>query len=121
VFNELKNRGMEDCFVACVDGLKGLLEAIEAVYPHTQVQLCIVHTVRNALKYVPWKSRKAVAADLRAIYAAPTLEAAEQALENLAERWDDDRHGWRKFGQCRSNCPSSTQRSVQPGALIGNG
>jgi hypothetical protein len=77
--------------------------------------------VFNELKYVPWKNRKVVAADLRAIYAAPTLEAAELALEDFAERWDDDRHGWRKFGQCRSNCPSSTRRSVQPGAQIGSG
>ena len=89
VFNELKNRGVEDCFVACVDGLKGLPEAIEAVYPNTQVQLCIVHKVRNALKYVPWKERKAVAADLRAIYAAATLGAAEQALVHFSARWDE--------------------------------
>ena len=89
VFNELKNRGLEDCFVACVDGLKGLPEAIEAVYPKTQVQLCIVHKVRNALRYVPWKERKAVARDLRAIYAAATLEEAEQALECFADRWDE--------------------------------
>lgn len=89
VFNELKNRGLEDCFVACVDGLKGLPEAIEAVYPKTQVQLCIVHKVRNALRYVPWKERKAVARDLRAIYAAATLEEAEQALERFADRWDE--------------------------------
>jgi transposase-like protein len=89
VFNDIKNRGVEDCFVACVDGLKGLPEAIEAVYPETQVQLCIVHKVRNALRYVPWKERKAVAADLRAIYGAATLEEAEQALERFAERWDE--------------------------------
>jgi len=88
VFTELKNRGVEDCFIACVDGLKGLPEAIEAVFPKTQVQLCIVHKVRNSLKYVPWKERKAVAADLRAIYAAATLAEAEQALEHFAERWD---------------------------------
>jgi len=88
VFTELKNRGVEDCFIACVDGLKGLPEAIEAVFPKTQVQLCIVHKVRNSLKYVPWKERKAVAADLRAIYAAATLTEAEQALERFAERWD---------------------------------
>ena len=88
VFTELQNRGVEDCFIACVDGLKGLPEAIEAVFPKTQVQLCIVHKVRNSLKYVPWKERKAVAADLRAIYAAATLAAAEQALERFAERWD---------------------------------
>jgi transposase-like protein len=89
VFNELKNRGVEDCFVACVDGLKGLPEAIEAVYPRAQVQLCIVHKVRNALKYVPWKERKAVAADLRAIYGAASLTEAEQALEDFSARWDE--------------------------------
>jgi len=88
VFTELKNRGVEDCFIACVDGLKGLPEAIEAVFPKTQVQLCIVHKVRNSLKYVPWKERKAVAADLRAIYGAATLPEAEHALERFAERWD---------------------------------
>jgi putative transposase len=88
VFTELKNRGMQDCFIACVDGLKGLPEAIETVFPKTQVQLCIVHKVRNSLKYVPWKERKAVAADLRAIYGAPTLSEAEHALEHFAERWD---------------------------------
>jgi putative transposase len=88
VFNELKNRGVCDCFIACVDGLKGLPEAIEAVFPRTQVQLCIVHKLRNSLKYVPWKERKAVAADLRAVYAAPTLSQAEQALARFSERWD---------------------------------
>jgi len=88
VFTELQNRGVEDGFIACVDGLKGLPEAIEAVFPKTQVQLCIVHKVRNSLKYVPWKERRAVAADLRAIYGAPTLAAAEQALERCADRWD---------------------------------
>jgi transposase-like protein len=72
VFNDLKNRGVEDCFVACVHGLKGLPEAVEAVFPQTQVQLCIVHKVRGSLKYVPWKERKTVAADLRAIYGAAT-------------------------------------------------
>jgi putative transposase len=88
VFTELKNRGVEDCFIACVDGLKGLPEAIEYVFPKTQVQLCIVHKVRNSLRYVPWKERRAVAADLRAIYGAATLLEAEHALERLADRWD---------------------------------
>lgn len=88
VFTELKSRGVEDCFVACVDGLNGLPEAIEAVYPMAQVQLCIVHKVRNSLKYVPWKQRKSVAADLRAIYGAPTLSEAEQALARFAQSWD---------------------------------
>lgn len=89
VFSELQSRGVNDCYVACVDGLSGLPEAIEAVYPRTQVQLCIVHKVRNSLRYVPWKERKAVAKDLRAIYAAPTLEAAENGLQQFAERWDE--------------------------------
>jgi transposase-like protein len=88
VFNELKNRGVCDCFIACVDGLKGMPEAIEAVFPRTQVQLCIVHKLRNSLKYVSWKDRKAVAADLRAVYAAPTLTEAEQALVRFSERWE---------------------------------
>ncbi|MCB2167039.1 MAG: IS256 family transposase [Deltaproteobacteria bacterium] len=88
VFNELKNRGLQDCFIACVDGLKGLPEAIETVFPQTQVQLCIVHKLRNSFKYVPWKERKAVATDLRAVYAAVTLKEAEQALERFSERWD---------------------------------
>ncbi|HDM74839.1 MAG TPA: IS256 family transposase [Deltaproteobacteria bacterium] len=88
VFNEIKNRGVQDCFIACVDGLKGLPEAIEAVYPDTQVQLCIVHKLRNSFKYVPWKDRKAVARDLRAVYGAATLEEAEQALEKFSDLWD---------------------------------
>ena len=88
VFTELHNRGVQDCFIACIDGLQGLPEAIEAVFPKTQVQLCIVHKVRNSLKYVPWKERRAVAADLRAIYGAATLPDAEHALERFAERWD---------------------------------
>jgi transposase-like protein len=67
VFNDLKNRGVQDYFIACVDGLTGLPEAIETVFPQTQVQLCIVHKVRNSLRYAPWKERRAVAADLRAM------------------------------------------------------
>ncbi len=88
VFTDLKSRGVEDCFIACVDGLKGLPEAIEAVFPRTQVQLCLVPKVRGSLRYVPWKERKAVAADLRAVYGAVTLAEAERALERFAERWD---------------------------------
>ena len=88
VFNELKGRGLQDCFIACVDGLKGLPEAIETVYPHTQVQLCIVHKLRNSFKYVPWKDRKAVAKDLRAIYGAKTLVEAQEALDQFSQNWD---------------------------------
>ena len=89
VFTEIQTRGVEDCYIACVDGLKGLPEAIEAIYPQTQVQLCIVHKVRNSLRYVPWKERKIVAKDLRAIYAAPTLASAAIALEAFNQRRSD--------------------------------
>lgn len=80
VLTELKNRGVGDILIACVDGLTGFPEAIETAYPKTQVQLCIVHMVRNSLKYVSWKQRKAVAADLKTIYSAPNVESAEEAL-----------------------------------------
>ncbi len=90
VMTELKNRGLQDIFIACIDGLKGFPEAIEAVYPQTQVQLCIVHQVRHSLRYVSWKQRKAVAADLRRIYAAPTLSEGEQALDEFATKWDEE-------------------------------
>ncbi len=87
-FTALTKRGVEDCFLAGVDGLKGLPEAMAVVCPRTQVQLCIVPKGRNSLKSVPWKERKAVAAALRAISGAATLPAAEQALERCAERWE---------------------------------
>lgn len=89
ILTELKNRGVEDILIACVDGLKGFPEAIETEYPQTEVQLCIVHMVRYSLRFVPWKERKAVAQDLRAIYAAATLEEAEAALERFSARWDE--------------------------------
>jgi len=88
VLTELQNRGVKDIFIACVDGLTGFPEAIEAVFPQTQIQLCIVHMVRNSLSYVSYKHRKAVASDLRQIYTAATVEEAEQALMNFGECWD---------------------------------
>lgn len=88
VLTELKNRGLEDIFICCVDGLSGFEEAIEAVYPQTIVQLCIVHMVRNSLKFVTWKDRKQVAQDLKAIYRATTVEEAQQQLARFAETWD---------------------------------
>src|SRR6266705_1061131 len=88
VFTELHNRGMKDCFIACVDGLTALPEAIETVFPQTRVQLCMVHLVRSSLKYVSYKDRKAVATDLKAIYSASTEAEAEFNLELLAEKWD---------------------------------
>ena len=89
VITELQNRGVKDVFIACVDGLKGFPEAIETVYPKTQVQLCIVHMVRNSLRYVSWKERKAVASDLKAIYKAVTEEEGERALSAFEGKWDE--------------------------------
>lgn len=81
VATELKNRGLQDIFICCVDGLSGFGPALEAVYPQCRVQRCIVHQLRNSLKYVNWKERKAIAADLKTIYSAPTQKAARAALE----------------------------------------
>lgn len=88
VLTEIKNRGVKDLFIACVDGLTGFPEAIAVVYPEAEVQLCIVHQVRGSLNYVSWKQRRAVAADLRKIYTAATAEAAEQELDVFAAKWD---------------------------------
>ena len=87
VLTDLKNRGLNDIFVACVDGLAGFPEAIRAAYPQTKVQLCVVHLVRAALRYVADKDSKAVVRDLKKIYQAATLVEAEQALENFAQAW----------------------------------
>lgn len=87
VVTELKNRGVQDMLIVCVDGLKGFPDAIGTVYPKAQVQLCIIHMVRHSLKFVGWKDRKAVAADLKAVYSAPTVEAAEMALDAFEDKW----------------------------------
>jgi len=89
VVTELKNRGVKDMFIACVDGLKGFPEAIESVYPETQIQLCIVHMVQNSLRFVPWKDKKVVAADLKTIYSAANVEMAEENLKVFRNRWDE--------------------------------
>lgn len=88
VLTELQNRGVQDILIACVDGLAGFPEAIESVYPATQIQRCIVHMVRNSLRYVGWKDRKRVARDLRTVYSAATLEGGEQALDAFCQHWD---------------------------------
>ena len=90
VVTELKNRGVQDIFIACVDGLKGFPEAIETVFPKTAVQLCIVHMVRYSLNFVSWKLRKTVAADLRTIYQAATVEEAEMRLVEFDAKWGVD-------------------------------
>lgn len=88
VLTELKNRGVQDVLIACVDGLKGFPEAIEAVFPKAVVQTCIVHMMRYSMKFVVSKDREAVAKGLKTIYQAPTLEAAERNLELFAQTWD---------------------------------
>jgi transposase-like protein len=85
---DLKNRGLRDIFVACIDGLSGFPDAIRAAYPQATVQLCIVHLVRAALRYVTTEDSKAVTADLKKIYQAATVVEAEQALESFAQAWD---------------------------------
>jgi putative transposase len=89
VLTELHNRGVKDILIACVDGLKGFPDAINTVFPNTQIQLCIVHMVRNSMKFVPWKDYKVIAKDLKQIYQSPTEESALLALEEFADRWDD--------------------------------
>jgi len=89
VLTELQNRGVRDILIACVDGLKGFPDAINTAYPETHIQLCIVHMVRNSMKYVPWKDYKHVAADLKRIYQSATEEEALLALDQLSEIWDE--------------------------------
>jgi putative transposase len=85
VLTELRNRGIRDVLIVCCDGLTGLPEAIAATWPNATVQTCVVHLIRNCMRYASWQDRKAIAALLRPIYTAPTLEAAEQALEAFAD------------------------------------
>ena len=94
VLTELKNRGLQDILIACLakqcfSGLKGFPDAINSVYPQTHIQLCIIHMLRNSLKYVSWKDYKAVTQDLKAVYQSPTEEAALMALDQFAQTWDD--------------------------------
>lgn len=89
VLTDLHNRGVQDILIACVDGLKGFPEAIESIYPKTEVQHCIIHQIRNSLKYVASKNQKAFMADLKCVYKAVTLSAAESALEDLEAKWGE--------------------------------
>ena len=103
VLTELQNRGLRDILIACVDGLKGFPDAINSVFPQTKIQLCIVHMVRNSVRYVPWKDYKPVTADLKRIYQSATEEEARLALDQFAERWDDKypqiSRSWRAHGE----------------------
>jgi transposase-like protein len=89
VLNELKNRGVQDILIACMDGLTGFPEAVRAVYPDTRVQLCIVHMVRNSTKFVSYKDLKKVCADLKAVYSAASEEAGREALEDFGKVWNE--------------------------------
>ncbi len=88
VLTELQNRGVKDILIACVDGLKGFPDAINSAYPNTKIQLCIVHMIRNSVRYVPWKDYKAVTADLKRIYQSATEDEALLALDQFSELWD---------------------------------
>jgi putative transposase len=100
VLTELQQRGLKDIFIVAVDGLSGFPEAINTAYPKTKIQLCIVHMVRNSLKFVSWKERKLVAADLKKIYQSVNVEEAERELDAFTERWDEKfpsiSQSWRK-------------------------
>ena len=89
VLTDLHNRGVKDILIACVDGLKGFPEAIESIYPATEIQHCIIHQIRNSMKYVAAKNQKAFMADLKCVYKAATLNAAETALDELEAKWGD--------------------------------
>ena len=89
IITDLKNRGVQDILIACIDGLKGFPEAIHSIFPTTQIQLCIVHLVRRSLRYVPWQDRKAVARDLKLIYTSTNLDTAEGALAEFKSKWDN--------------------------------
>lgn len=87
VCNDLKNRGVEDILIACKDELSGFSEAINTVFPQTEIQLCVIHQIRNSLKYVPYKEQKELMADLKQVYQALTMEEAELAFEIFKEKW----------------------------------
>ena len=89
VLTDLHNRGVKDILIACVDGLKGFPEAIESIYPGTEVQHCVIHQIRNSMKYVASKNQKAFMADVKCIYKAATLNAAESALDELEAKWGE--------------------------------
>ncbi|WKT59961.1 IS256 family transposase [Microbulbifer thermotolerans] len=89
VLTDLYNRGVKDILIACVDGLQGFPEAIESIYPQTEIQHCVIHQIRNSMKYVASKNQKAFMADLKCVYKAATLNAAESALDELEAKWGD--------------------------------
>lgn len=97
VLNDLKNRGVEDIFIACVDGLKGFPEAIKAIFPKADVQVCIAHQIRHTVKFLPHKFRKQFCIDLKAVYSAPSEEAGSEALQEMIGRWPEYRSYLKKW------------------------
>lgn len=89
VISDLQSRGVTDIFIACMDGLSGFKDAVLAVFPKTQIQRCVIHQIRNSLKYIAWRDRKAFMNDLKQVYQAPTRESAEAHLHQLSETWSD--------------------------------
>ena len=87
VLTELQNRGVKNILIACIDGLAGFPEAINSIFPQTEFQLCIIHQIRNSMKYVASKNKKAFMTDLKPVYCANSIEAAEQALDELETKW----------------------------------
>jgi len=87
ILNELKNRGVDEILIACIDGLKGFADAVKAIYPDAEVQRCIVHQIRNTIKFMPTKDRDAFCIDLRTVYGAPTEDAGREALEAIKQKW----------------------------------
>lgn len=119
VLTELNQRGVEDILIACVDGLKGFPDAINTVFPQTHIQLCIVHMVRNSLKYVSWKDYKAVTADLKRVYRSATEDEALLELERFGEAWDSQypqiSKSWRNHWQNLNtlfNYPEDIRRAI---------
>src|SRR5690606_17292556 len=90
VCTDLQNRGVKDILIACIDGLKALPDAIRAVFPDVKIQLCVIHMIRNSIKFIPSKHSKVFMAGLKEVYGATTLELAEQNLERLRMRWESD-------------------------------
>ena len=89
VITDLQSRGVKDIFIACMDGLSGFKDAVLAVFPQTQIQRCVIHQIRNSLKYITWTDRKAFMVDLKEVYQAATRESAEAHLRQLGEKWGD--------------------------------
>ena len=112
MLTELRNRGVRDVLITCCDGLKGLPDAVRTIWPDTTVQTCVVHLVRNSLRYASKKHWPTITRQMRAIYTAPTVPAAEEAFELFAEQWRDIYPamiaGWERAGT--SSCRSSSSR-----------